>query len=73
MRYSNVLICFWLKKEPSVKYVRNCLGDGEGHPKCVQMCTGGRGMSRLMCTYTLTLSRFLFLAIFLSYSVLLYL
>ena len=38
------------------------------HPKCVQLGIGA-GVSRLMCTYALTLSLFMFLAVFWSYSV----
>ena len=33
------LFVFWLRNRPFIKYVRN-LGNGEGHPKCVQVCTG---------------------------------
>ena len=36
-------------------------------------CVQGEGVSRLMCTYALTLSLFMFLVVFLSYSVLFYL
>ena len=45
--------------EPSIKYVRNWRGR-EGHPKCAQLCAKGGGVSRLMCTYARTSSRFMF-------------
>ena len=72
-RNSNVLICFLVEKRAISQVRTHLVGDGEVHPKCVQKRTGGRGMPRLMCTYTFTLSRFMFLATFLSYSVLFYL
>ena len=62
---------FWLRKEISIKYVRNLWRDG-GLPKCVQLRIGG-GILRLMCTYALTLSLFMSLAAFLFYSALFYL
>ena len=31
---------FWLRKGPSLKYMRNCWGN-EDHPNCVQLRTGG--------------------------------
>ena len=37
--------------------------EGGGHPKFVQVRTGG-GVSRLMCTYTLPLSLFMFCLMF---------
>ena len=37
------LCVLWLRKGPSIKYVRNCWVD-EGHPKCVQLCTGRGGV-----------------------------
>ena len=60
IKYSNFLFVFWLRNRPSIKYVRN-KGIGGGSSK---MCTGayrGRGVSRLMCKYALTLSPFMFL------------
>ena len=61
------LYVFWLRREPSIKYVYNCRGmGGWGHPKYVQLRTGVR-VSILMCTYALTLS---LLAALLSYNVL---
>ena len=62
------LFVSWLRNRPSIKYVRN-QGNVGGSSK---MCTGaysGNGVSRLMCTYALTLS----LSMFLSYGVLFYL
>ena len=46
IRYSSVLICFWLRNRPSIKYVRNWKNGGS-HPKCVNMCTGGEGLKNL--------------------------
>ena len=37
-----LLFIFWLRNRPSIKYVRNW-GNGGGHPKCVQVRTGGEG------------------------------
>ena len=48
-----LLFVFSLRNRPSIKYVRKW-GNGGGSSK---MCTGaysGRGVSRLMCKYTLT-------------------
>ena len=61
------LYVFWLTKGPSTKYIHNCWDNG-GYPKCVH----GEVLSRLMCAYGLTLSLFMFLAAFLSYSVFFY-
>ena len=61
------LFVFWLKKRPSIKYVRNW-GNGGGSSKMfTEACRGG-GVSCFMCTYALTLSLFMFL----SYGILLY-
>ena len=52
MRYSNVLIFFWLKNRPFIKYVRNW-GNGRGSSK---MCTGpyrGRVVEKLVIGYVL--------------------
>ena len=62
-----VLFVFWLRVRPSIKYLNNW-GNEAGSS---EMCTGGYGgrrVSRLMCTYALTLSLF----ILLSYGVLFY-
>ena len=59
------LFVFWLRGRPSIKYLSNWGNEG-GSSK---MCPGayrGKEVSRLMCTYTLTL-------MFLSYGVLFYL
>ena len=65
INYSNVFICFWLSKGPSVKYVSNCGGDGGmGYLKCVQLRTG-EGVSNLICTHTL--SNVMFLTYFFSF------
>ena len=34
------LFVFWLRNTPSIKYTRSW-GNGGGHPKCVQVRTGG--------------------------------
>ena len=82
MQYSNVFICnFSLRKGPSIKYVHNwqLVEDIAGGVKCwgfiqnADNCALREGMSSLMCMYALTLSLFMFLAAFLSYSVLSYL
>ena len=55
IRYSQSLYVFWLRKGSLIKYVHNCCRDG-GHPKRVQLRTGGRkGVSRLVCTCALAL------------------
>ena len=55
IRYSQSLYVFWLRKGSLIKYVHNCWRDG-GHPKRVQLRTGGRkGVSRLVCTCALAL------------------
>ena len=48
---------FWLRKRPSIKYVRNCqlLGDGEVTQNTYSFVQG-EGVSWLMCTYALTLT-----------------
>ena len=48
-----LLFVFWLTNRSSIKYVCNW-GHGGGHPKCVQVRTGGGGVSSLMCTCALT-------------------
>ena len=67
---------FWLRKGPSIKYVRNWWGIGEIIQNTYS-CVQGEGVSRLVCTYVLTPLHshlfFMFLAAFLSYSVLFYL
>ena len=89
IQYSNVFICnFSLRMGPSIKYVHNWQlmediaggvgwgGGGGGAFRVIQNadnCAWREGMSRLICTYALTLSLFMFLAAFLSYSVLSYL
>ena len=53
------LFAFWLRNRPFITYLRN-RGNGGMSSK---MCTGmynGREVSRLICTYTLTLSLFIF-------------
>ena len=60
IRYSNV-ICFLVE---AIHYVRTQLGGGGEGGVSSKMCTGayrGRGISRLVCTYALTLSLFMFL------------
>ena len=53
IRYSNVLIIFWLRNSLSIKYVRNWGNEGV-HPKCVQVRTTGKGITpNVMCTYAL--------------------
>ena len=50
IQYSDVLICFWLRNMPSIKYVRNWR-NGCGSSK---MCTGvhsGRGVKKLVIRY----------------------
>ena len=61
IRYSNVLICLWLRNRSSIKYVRN-YGNGEGSFKMLTDGYRGRGVSPFMCTYALTLSLFMFLS-----------
>ena len=65
------LYVFWLRKRPSIKYVRNWWGDG-GSSKMRTTAYRGRGVSRLMCTCALALSLLIFLAAVLSYSGLFY-
>ena len=55
------LFVFWLRNRPSIKYVRN-QGNGEGSSKMFTDAYRGRGVSRFMCTYALTLSLFMFLS-----------
>ena len=43
-----------------IKYVRNSLEDG-GSIQNAYSCVKGEGMSKLICTYALTLSLFVFL------------
>ena len=70
--YLNLLAIFEFIYGPSIKYFWNW---GERDPS--KMCTvayKGRGASRLMCTYALTLlSIFMFLAACLSYDIFYYL
>ena len=56
------LYVFWLRKRPSVKYVRNCRRWGviQNAYSCVQ----GKVVSRLMCTCAFALSLFTFLSAF---------
>ena len=62
------LYVFWLRKEISIKYVCNRWGMG-GHPKCIQLRTGGGGGGRggeeshVMLTYVLTISFHVFRSI----------
>ena len=63
------LYIFWLRKGPSIKYVRNWWGM-EGVIQNPYSCVQVKGVSRLMCTYAFTLSLFMFFVAFLSYSVL---
>ena len=43
------LFVFWLRNRPSIKYVRGMEG---GHPKCVQVRTGGKGYhASCVCTH----------------------
>ena len=64
---------FWLRKGLSIKYVGNWWGDAGGSYKIRTFAYSGKGVSRLICTYALTLSLVMFLAAFLSYSVLFHL
>ena len=63
---------FWLRKGPSIKYMHHWWW-GEGVIQNAYNCVQGEGVSQLMCTYASTLSPFMLLAAFLSYSVLFYL
>ena len=64
------LYVFRLRKRPSINYVSNWWGEW-GVIQNVCSCVQVGGVSHLMCTYALTL--FMFLAAFLSDSVLFYL
>ena len=62
IRYSNVLYVFRVRKGPSTKYLRNWCGDGG---RVIQNAYsyrqgGGGRLSRLMYTYGLALSVFMF-------------
>ena len=46
---------FWLRKGPSIKYVRNCWGGWGCHPKCVQLRIGGGGIKPNVYVLTLYL------------------
>ena len=45
---------FWLRKGPSIKYVRNSWVMG-GHPKCVQLRKGGGGVKPYVYVRTCTI------------------
>ena len=68
--YSNVFICFWLRKRPSIISAYATVGGMRDHPKCVQLRTAGVE-SRLMVRTHLSL--FMFFAVFFSCSLLFYL
>ena len=59
---------FWLRKGPSIKYVRNWYGDGGGSYKMRAAVYSGKGYHD-----ALALPLFMFLAEFLSYTALFYL
>ena len=59
IRYSNVFIRFWLRKEPSIQYVCNWWGDGESSKICTVVYRRRR-VPRLMYAYATTLSFFMF-------------
>ena len=61
-------LCFLVEKRASIKYLRNCW-EWEGHPNAYSYVQG-EGVSCLMCTYALSLSLSIFLAAFLSKSLL---
>ena len=42
------LFVSWLRNRPSIKYLSNW-GNGVGHPKCVQVRTGGEGYHAFSC------------------------
>ena len=67
----NFYMIFWQRKGTSIKYVRTwqLVEDGK-ITQNVDNFVQGQRMSCLMCTNALTLSLFVFLAAFLSYSVL---
>ena len=54
------LFVFWLRNRSSIKYVRN-QGNGGGPSKMFIDGCRGRGVSRFMCRYALTLSLFMLL------------
>ena len=75
IRYSNVFICFCLRKEPSIKYVCNWWGMGRSS-KMGTAAYSGRGFqtsSGRPQLYFLTQSLFVFLVAFLSWNDLFYL
>ena len=47
------LFVFWLRNRPSIKYVRD-RGNGGGHPKCVQVRTGGGEVEEFVIRYVYT-------------------
>ena len=57
------LFVFWLRNRPSINYVSN-KGNGGGWSKIFPDAYRGRGVSRFMCTYALTLSLFMFFHVF---------
>ena len=67
------LYVFWLRNGPSIKHVLNWWSDGEGLSKMRTAAYKGKVVPLLMCTYALTLSLFMFLAIHLFCSALFYL
>ena len=61
---------FWLRKGPSIKYLRNWYGDLEVIQNAYNWVKREE-VSHLMCTCALTLSLFMFLTAFISHSVML--
>ena len=67
MQYSNVFICFLVEKGATNKVRTQQVGDGGVIQNAYNSVQGEwRGVSRIMCTYALTLSLFMFLAAFLA-------
>ena len=65
------LYVFWLRKRPSIKYVRNFWGDGGSSKIHTDAYRGGGATSCMM--YALRISLYIFLAAFFLCSVLVYL
>ena len=73
--WMSLYVFFWLRKGSSIKYATGNWWwiEGEGVIQNAYSCVQEEGVSHVICTYTNTLSHFMFLAAFVSYSVLYYL
>ena len=60
--FEYLYVSFWLRKVPSITYLRNwkLVGDRGRVIQNVYSCLQGEVVARLMCTYALTLSLFMF-------------